>query len=436
MNEAFLQYVWQHGLLEGPLATVDGLPVVVERAGELNRDAGPDFFAARLLIDGVLWVGNVEVHIKASDWKLHHHSSDKNYNNVILHVVYVADADIVLEDGSRVATLSIADNIPERVWENYNQLMNPAADVDIPCAPRLKEIPPFLFKIGQERLSVERMERKSGDVKRLLRQTKGSWEQTCYWLTAHYFGGKTNAFAFELLAKVTPMNVLAKFKDNPFRVESLFFGQAGMLDKDFADDYPRAMKHEYSYQSAAYNLTPMPGHLWKFFRLRPPSFPTLRISQFAALIVRSSNLFSRLLDTSDVRLLRGLFDVGASDYWHNHYQFDKPAAPCPKIMGNALVDSIIINAWVPLLFQYGVMHDDQNRKDQAFALLEQLPPEDNRIVRLWQRLDIVPNDAFQSQALIERYNEYCNRKRCLDCHLAFRLLKYFPRGSSSLPLNN
>ena len=423
MTEAFLQYVWQHGLLEGPLATVEGLPVVVERAGDLNRDAGPDFFASRLSIDGVRWVGNVEVHVKASDWKVHKHSEDKNYNNVILHVVYIHDADIVLENGKKVTTMAIADNIPAHVWDNYDRLMNPAANIDIPCAPRLKEIPEFLFQISQDRLGVERLERKSGDVRRILHETKGSWEQSCYWLTARYFGGKTNAFPFELLAKVTPMSILAKIKDNAFRVESLFFGQAGLLEDDFHDDYPKAMQREYNYMRAAYNLSPMEGHLWKFFRVRPASFPTLRISQLSNLIVRSSNLFSRLLETTDVRLLCRFFEVESTEYWQTHYQFDKLAPRSPKTLGDNLIYTILINAWIPLLFEYGVMHDDQKRKEQAFNLLEQLPAESNRIVRMWQREGIEPRNAAESQALLQRHNEYCSKKRCLDCQLAFRLIK-------------
>ena len=210
MTEAFLQYVWQHKLLEGQLVTTDGHPVVVERAGELNRDAGPDFFDARLVIDGLRWAGNVEVHVKSSDWKAHGHSRDKAYNNVVLHVVYIHDTDIILENGKKVPTVAIADAIPEYVWDNYDSLMNPADNQAIPCASRLPEIPDFLFQMSQDRLMVERIERKSGDVQRILEESKGSWEQACYWLTAHYFGAKTNAFPFELLAKTTPMGVVAK----------------------------------------------------------------------------------------------------------------------------------------------------------------------------------------------------------------------------------
>ena len=252
MTEAFLQYVWQHKLLEGQLVTTDGHPVVVERAGELNRDAGPDFFDARLVVNGLRWAGNVEVHIKSSDWNAHGHSRDKAYNNVVLHVVYIHDADIILESGKKVPTVAIADAIPEYVWDNYDSLMNPADNQAIPCASRLPEIPDFLFQLSQDRLMVERIERKSGDVQRILEESKGSWEQACYWLTAHYFGAKTNAFPFELLAKTTPMGVVAKIKDKPSRIEALYFGQAGLLETDFTDDYPKAMQQEYKYLCAAY----------------------------------------------------------------------------------------------------------------------------------------------------------------------------------------
>lgn len=423
MTEAFLQYVWQHRLLEGPLATTEGVPVTVLRAGELNRDAGPDFFDARITIGGLQWVGNVEVHVRASDWTAHGHSGDKAYNNVILHVVYVHDADISTEDGKVVPTLVIADAIPESVLQNYEQLMHAGIDQHIACAARLGEIPDFYFQLNQERLIVERLERKSDDVSRLLTEARGGWEQVCYWLVARYFGGKTNALPFELVAKHTPLQVVAKMKDSPERVEALLFGQAGLLDGTFEDDYPRAMQREYAYQRKTYDLQPVDAHLWKFFRLRPSGFPTLRISQFAQLLVKSANLFSTMLDTREVGALRALFEVQASPYWLTHYTFDHASPRRTKSLGSGVVDSIIINAWVPLLFQYGVTHGDEGRKEQAFSLLDQLPPEDNRIVRLWAQAGIQATNAAQTQALIQRYNAYCTAQRCLDCQLAYRLIK-------------
>lgn len=423
MTEAFLQYVWQHRLLEGPLVTTEGLPVVVERPGELNRDAGPDFLDSRLVIGGLHWAGNVEVHTRASDWNQHGHSDDKAYNNVILHVVYIYDADIILENGKKVQTLDISQSLPQYVWDNYDSLMNPADDTQIPCASRLKDIPDFLYHLSQDRLLVERIERKSGDVERILKESKGSWEQACYWLTAHYFGGKTNAFAFELLAKVTPMRIVAKIKDNPFRVEALYMGQAGLLDGDFNDEYPKKLQREYKYLSAAYQLTPMEGHLWKFFRVRPSSFPTLRISQFSDLMSKSSNLFSKMLDAEDAGTVSKLFVVQASEYWQSHYNFDKETERSSKSLGKSLINTIIINAWIPLLYEYGVAHGAEMYKERAFNLLQQLPPEDNRITRLWKSAGIKIGNAAESQSVIQRYTEYCSRKKCLDCQLAFRIMK-------------
>jgi len=423
MTEAFLQYIWQHKMLDGNLTTSDGLPLVVERPGELNRDAGPDFFDARIRVGEVRWAGNVEVHVRASDWKQHGHSADAAYNNVILHVVYINDSDIRLQNGKRVPTVVVADAVPQGAWERYEELMNPAEDDAIGCRPRLKEIPDFLLQVNTERMLVERMERKSQQVLRLLDESKGNWEQTCYWLTAHYFGSKINAVPFELLAKRTPMAVAAKFRDNPFRVEALYMGQAGLLDGDFDDEYPRALQREYDYLQVAYKLSPMEKHLWKFFRLRPYSFPTIRVSQFAQLISQSSNLFSKMLDAADIQTLRKLLEVRASDYWTAHYTFDTPAAAAPKRLGSGVVDVLIINAWVPLLFQYGLVHDDVTRKEQAFELLRQLPAENNNIVRRWRAAGIVPQHAADTQALIQCYDEYCRRKRCLDCQLAFRLIK-------------
>lgn len=421
MTEAFLQYVWQHKMLEGELKITDGLPVVVERPGELNTDAGPDFFDARLQIGDMHWAGNVEVHIKASDWNLHGHSSDRKYNNVVLHVVYIHDADIVLENGKVVPTLQISSNIPDDIWDAYNKMMNPDIPFEIACMPRLREIPDFIFEGFEDRLTVERIERKACDVQRLLDDSRGSWETTCYWITARYFGGKLNGFAFELLAKLTPMRYLAKVKDNPFRVEAMMMGQAGLLEGNFKDDYPLRLQKEYNYMRGAYNLSPMAGHLWKFFRLRPASFPTLRISQLADLISHSSNLFSHLLDTTDVSRLRKFFTVSASDYWQTHYNFDHEGSTAPKTAGNAFADILIINAWVPLLFQYGVQHDSVKLKERAVDILRQLAPENNRITRYWGR-DFKPTNAAQSQALIQLYNEYCSKKQCLRCRLGYQLL--------------
>lgn len=424
MTEAFLQYVWQHQLLEGELRTTDGLLLKVERPGVLNKDAGPDFFDARVRVGETLWVGNVEVHIKSSDWNAHKHSTNHAYDNVVLHVVYKNDTALTLQNCHDLPTLELCNNIPDLLWNNYEALVNPPAPTPIPCMEHLGEISPFYISSYLERLTLERLEQKCDTVRRLLEESHGNWEQCCYWMLAHYFGGKVNSFPFELLAKSTSQTLLARWRDNPMRTEALLMGQAGLLDGYFEDDYPRQLQADYEALRQGAGLTPIAGYLWKFFRMRPNGFPTIRISQFAQLICRSRNLFSRLLETTDVAELQKIFSVQASDYWNTHYQFDTPSKPSPKIVGSLFVDLLIINAWVPLLFEYGNQHGSQQYKDQAVNLLQQLRPEANATIRLWASAGIKADNAARSQALLQLYNEHCSNHDCLHCQIGYKIITH------------
>lgn len=422
MNEAFLQYLWQYRLFDGPLHTTDGLPVEILAPGSANTDAGPDFSDARVRIGDTLWAGNVEVHIKSSDWIAHHHSDNKAYLNVVLHVVYQFDTPILRPDGQPVPTLEARRSIPESVWNNYEALLNPPQPMEVPCLESWAAIDPMRVHAALDALLLERLQRKTSEVRRLLASSHGNWEQCCYWLLAHYFGGKTNGFAFELLAKATDLRFLARWRDNLERTEAILFGQAGLLDGYFEDDYPRALQAAYEPLRKGAGLNPISAHLWKYFRLRPSSFPTLRISQFAHLISNTHSLFSQLLETSDAEKLRAYFILEASDYWHDHYRFDQPSKPSRKSTGSMFANMLVINAWVPLLFQYGVEHGDEHYKDQALDILHQLPPEDNRIVRLFANAGVCVHDAAQSQALIQLFNEYCKPHRCLQCRLGYSVI--------------
>lgn len=422
MTEAFLHYLWKYRLFEGDLVTTTGLPLTVERSGEHNHDAGPDFIDARITIGDLQWAGNVEIHVKASDWNLHRHSSDKAYNNVILHVVYSNDCDIVTEAGKALPTIEVKDAIPSAIWDGYAALMQPALPVEIPCVLDIPEVPELILHSAMDRMMAERMERKSGDVRRLLEESNSNWETTCYWMVSRYFGGKTNAFAFEMLAKATPQRYLAKIKNNPFRIEALLMGQAGLLEGDFDDDYPKALQKEYLYLRKAYSLEPMEGHLWKFFRLRPNNFPTLRISQLADLIAKSDNLFSHLLETKKADEISSYFNLEASEYWKTHYRFDQESDHHAVSTGKTFADILVINSWAPLLFEYGVQHADQERKDQAMDILQQMKPEKNHIVTLWQKAGIASENAAHSQSLLQLYNEYCKNKHCLDCPIGYHIM--------------
>ncbi|MBR4505399.1 MAG: DUF2851 family protein [Bacteroidales bacterium] len=425
MTESFLHYIWQHQLLGDGLTTIDGQPVVCHRAGELNRDSGPDFIGARLKIGDVEWVGNVEVHIHTSDWRAHKHSQDPAYNNLLLHVVYEHDCEVRQQDGKVPLTLELKPYLHPSLVANYDSLMAPEPESGIPCARQIAEVPRFIVDSALDRLTLERIEDKSATVRRMIDESHGNWEQTCYWLMARYFGGKVNALAFELLAKATDQRLLARWKDNPQRLEAMLMGQAGLLEGYFEDEYPRRMQSDYEALRNGTGLEPIGGQMWKFHRMRPSSFPTIRISQFAALVNRASNLFSTMLETTDVKQLEQLFDLQASKYWDNHYQFDKiTKTATPKRMGRAQTQMLIINAWVPLLFVYGSMHGQQRYKDQAVALLEQLPPEDNVVVRRWCQVGMDPKSASSTQALLQLYAKYCNSRRCLECRIGYQILKH------------
>ena len=425
MTEAFLHYIWQHQMLGKGLTTTDGQPVVVHKAGELNRDAGPDFFNARVSVGDVEWAGNIELHLRTSDWKSHRHSQDKSYNGIILHVVYEHDCEICLESGRVPVTLELKPFInPAIVTVADSLTLSPKAADSIPCAQRLPDVPPFVVNAFLDRLTVERIEAKSEVVRRLLDESRGSWEQTCYWLMAHYFGGRVNALAFELLAKATDQRLLARWKDNPCRIEALLMGQAGFLDDYFEDDYPRQLQTDYEALRAGASLTPLDKSLWRFFCVRPSAFPTIRISQFANLLASSSNLFSTLLSLTDVRRIESLFSCRASDYWNNHYRFDQTTdKSVVKRMGRMQTDLLIINAWIPLLFVYGQVRGQQQYKDQALQLLQQLPPENNSIIRHFQAAGQNPSNAAQSQAFIQLKTNYCNSRRCFECHIGHHIIK-------------
>lgn len=422
MNEAFLHYVWKYKLLVGNLVSTTGESVVVEHPGEYNTNAGPDFFNARIRIGDMQWVGNVEIHKLASDWNLHHHNHDKSYNNVVLHVVYENDKHIVAENGNALPTLELKPFIREDLWQRYSSIVLPPLASSIPCAEHLADVPDIYVNTYMERMAAERLERKADVVKALLNETKGSWEQTCYILFARYFGGTANGLPFEMLAKSIPLNLYSKIRASHFQVEAVMFGQAGLLNDDFTDQYPLALKREYEYLQKAYSLVPIEGYLWKFFRIRPYSFPTLRISQFALFMCRARNLFSKLLETRNFNDILSYLDVEASDYWDTHYHFQKESKRVRKTTGRTFGTLLVINAWVPLLFQYGVQHGMEKYKELALQLLEQIDAEHNNVIKLWSAAGRGANNALQSQALLEIYNEYCKQKRCLQCNIGYKIL--------------
>jgi hypothetical protein len=423
-TEDFLHYVWKFRLFDrSDLRTEDGEALEIFSTGIHNSDSGPDFHNARIKIGETLWAGNVEVHLSASDWQKHGHTTDEAYNNVILHVVYNNDLPLKLNNGRTVPTLQLNDRVPAELYGRYHQMIFGNQTI-IPCEASIGAVDGLIMHNWLTRVLVERLEKKSTAVIAALTINRGDWEETFYQFLAANFGFKTNALPFELLAKSLPQLTLAKNKNNPMQIEALIFGQAGFLEGDLNDDYPVMLKKEYDYLRKKYGLKPIENHLWKFMRLRPPNFPTIRLAQFAALIVNANHLFSKILEIKDIDALRNLFaSIKTNEYWDNHYRFDVVSKPLPKVMGAASVDILLINTLALFLFSYGKHHQQQYYISRALKLLENLPAEKNNITADFVNLGVKITNAFESQALLELKNNYCNYKKCLQCGVGNKILK-------------
>lgn len=420
MTENFLQFVWKHRLLPTKInVTVDKQKVQIINPGQQNFDAGPDFFNARVQIGETKWAGNVEIHQKASDWLRHKHEQDAAYDNVILHVVLENDAEVQNSKGDRVPTMIL--NYPQHLEANYLKLLE--SNQWIACADRFAEIDPMALQIWYHRLLVERLQEKTSAIVERLELNKNDWNETFYQFLARNFGMKVNAIPFELLARALPLSVLAKHKNNLFQLEALLFGSAGLLNEQLlGDDYYLTLRKEFSFLYKKYQLKPVDSHLWKFLRLRPVNFPTIRLAQFAALIHQSSALFSTLIELDELAKIRQLFQVKASPYWDTHYRFNKSSGKRQKQLGELTFQNILINTVVPFLFVYGDFHNRQPLKDKALDLLEKLQAEKNSIIRNWEELGVSVRSAYESQALIQLKNCYCNSKKCLNCHVGTKLI--------------
>ncbi|MEZ2336671.1 DUF2851 family protein [Mucilaginibacter sp. RCC_168] len=423
-TEDFLHYVWKFRLFDRTdLKTDDGEELEILSAGMANTDSGPDFHNARVRIGETVWAGNVEVHLSSSDWQKHGHTTDNAYDNVILHVVYRNDVPLILANGRKVPTLQLQNRVPDELYNRYHQMIFGEQQI-IPCEKSIAGIDGLIMSNWLTRVLVERLEKRSIAVTNSLNLNHNDWEETFYQFLAANFGFKTNALPFELLAKSLPQLTLAKHKNNPMQIEALIFGQAGFLEAELKDEYPLKLKKEYDFLRKKYNLQPIENHLWKFMRLRPQNFPTIRLAQFAALIVQSNHLFSKILEIKDINALRALFtDIKVSDYWEDHYRFDVQSKPVSKTLGAASIDVLLINTLALFLFSYGKQHQQQYYISRSLKLLENLPAEQNNITEDFINLGLKINNAFESQALLELKNNYCNYKKCLQCGVGNKILK-------------
>jgi hypothetical protein len=422
MTEDFLHYAWRYQRFSNhELHTSQGQPLAILAVGEHNRHAGPDFLNARLRIDDTLWAGNVEVHLKASDWLQHHHELDPAYQNVILHVVLDEDQVIQRSNGERIPCLELRPLLDAKLSSAYFRMLNNA--LWIPCQNHWHEVSALSKKLWLERVMVERLENKTEGVRRLLELNRGDWEEVCYQLLLRNFGLSVNLDPCEQVARSLPLKLIGRHRDNLTQIEALLFGQAGLLEADFQEIYPQQLQAEYRFLQQKYSLQPLPPGHWKFLRMRPANFPTMRLAQFAVLLYQGSNLFSKILAAQDIEELAHLFSITLHGYWSTHYVFDKTSPRKLKHLGSSFIELLILNACIPLIFYYGSFTQNRRHCDQALRLMQELPPEENHLIEGWKKLGFTPEDAGQTQGLLHLKREYCEQRKCLHCAVGAAILQ-------------
>lgn len=422
MSESFLHYVWQFQYFKKEnLTTTDGEPLAVLKTGNTNTHSGPDFFNAKIKIGEMEWVGNVEVHIKSTDWYAHRHQQDGAYENVVLHVVWQDDQP-VFRGKERMATLELKDRVSQSLLTNYQKLINNPAS--IACEKSFHRVDRLIKLSMLDKTLSQRLEAKAREVERILKTTQGDWEETAYQVLARNFGFNINADPFQQLSKSVPYKIIRK-QNSLTQVEALLFGQAGMLPAKNKDEYISLLFREYQLLAQKFSLasTQLNISQWKFLRLRPANFPTLRIAQFAAFLFSVKNIFSAFIESESYAACINFFSFAASGYWQTHYRFGVASKKGVHGLGKATAQNIIINSIAPLLVAYGKHKDEQRYIDRAIDLLQNLPAENNSITRKWLALGLTAAHAADSQAMIELYKQGCLKRLCLNCSIGTSILK-------------
>ncbi len=417
MTEQLLQFIWQFQYYnKGHLTSTKGEEIQILNTGFHNSNQGPDFLNARVKVGETTLAGSVEIHINASEWDVHKHSNDSNYNNVILHVVWNNDKII----GVDIPTLELSSRVSSVLLLRYEKLM--LNRHFIPCQDQIMRVNEFTFTAWKHRLYVERLQERGTVIAEKLKQNNNHWEEIFWQLLARNFGIKINSGAFESMAVSIPLSILAKHKNQLHQLEAMLMGQCGLLDKDFTDDYAIMLKKEYLFLQKKYDLQPTHMSVY-FLRMRPANFPTIRLSQLAKLVHNSSHLFSIIKESESLKEVEKLFEVTANDYWHYHYLFDEEGEFKKKILGRQMIQNIILNTVLPALYAYGWYHNAEHYKEKALLWATQLLPEQNFITKGFSALGVKNKTAFDSQALIQLKNQYCNLRRCLDCAVGNKILK-------------
>jgi len=422
MNEDFLHYVWLYKMFSKvDFKTTDNEHLSIIKSGLHNKNAGPDFLNAELKIDGQTWIGNVEIHLKASDWYLHNHEKDLNYDAVILHVVWENDVAIYMKNNKPIPTLVLKNFIDETVLNKYKNLFL-APTTWLPCKNAISTVDKFIFNNWKERLFFDRLERKSEEVNTLLQEKNNNFEAVLFQLLIKNFGLKVNGNSFLRLAQSVDYSVIKKLSFHTNQLAALLFGQAGFLEEETEDDYQKELRKEYDYLKHKFKLNHIPKNEFSFFRMRPNNFPTIRIAQLVALFHKHQNLFSKLIALDNLEEFYELFTVVVNPFWQTHYNFDSISKKSPKKITTSFVDLLIINTIIPLQFLY---QKSRGEVDEEFflVLLKKMKPEKNSIISKFFEIGVSSKNAFDTQALLELKNNYCAPKRCLECAIGNTILK-------------
>lgn len=421
MAEEFLHFIWQNRLIKQSGYLADGQEYRIIRPGKANEDAGPDFLEAKIRIGNTLWAGHVEIHLRSSDWFRHGHQKDSLYRNVILHVVMQHDQEVAGPGGEAIPVLELDGKYDPELYDRYRSIMESLER--IPCSTLLESVGRLTLTSTIDRMVVQRLMDRALRWEKLLKEYRGDWAAVFYTQLCRNFGFKVNNDPMEMMARATPYRVLLRHSDNLFQIESILFGQAGMLSGRFDDTYRKRLRTEYRFLSSKYHLTPCSELPWRFLRLRPSNFPTLRIAQFAALIHRTPHLPEVVKSAASVKEIVSILDCEPSEYWHTHYLFGKRSAKTGKKPGKTAINLLLINTIIPFLFAYGLINNREDYRAKALRWLETLPREQNSIIRQWQTAGLPATSAYQTQGLLELYNGFCNKKKCLNCSIGLDLLK-------------
>ncbi len=421
MKEDFLHYVWQYKKFDFfGLTTVAGEPLTILNVGQYLQQAGPDFFNAQISIGGQKWAGNIEIHLKSSDWYLHRHEHDDQYDNVILHVVWEHDTPIFRKDNSEIPTLVLQSYVMHDVLNHYLSLSTPKSWIY--CENQITEIDPFIFNNWRERLFFERLERKAVPIQELLQQTDNDWEAVLFYMLAKNFGLNTNGEIFLKMAKSIPFSIIRKESFEVENLEALLFGKVDLLPMDGEDFYSKDLQSRSTYITQKHRLKKTFLEPVQFFRHRPDNFPTIRLAQLAMLYHKQQNLFSKIVATHTLEGFYELFDVGVSLYWQSHYQFDRESPKKKKQFSKSFIDLLVINTIVPFQFAYA-KSQGKEISEPLLQLMESIAPEKNIIIEKFSNFGVHAQSACETQSLLQLKNNYCNHGKCMQCAIGTQLLK-------------